>query len=313
MLTEKLFHIRKLIASAIACLGALSLVADTETVDGITWTYSVDAARNWGINDDTRVASLVSVPSSTSGAITIPSTLGGYPVVGICDEAFIDCSGLTSVTIPDGVVDIGPSAFSGCSGLTSVTIPNSVMYIGVRAFYGCSGLTNVTIPNSVTYIGDRAFYGCSGLTSVTMPDNVTEFSMTTFDGCGKLWCRILSNASASGGGSSSVSTTIVQQVESPYVLTDHVADRAIASVTVNSDCAIDSFVLRDGKVYDSMLRIVNTADHEVRLKLPSGYVYETFEGVDPLTIPANSRNMLSITRTADKTFLVSREKLKTIQ
>ena len=96
-------------------------------------------------------------------------------------------------------------------------------------------------------------------------------------------------------------------------MTDHAADRSIASVTVDSDCAIDSFVLKDGKVYDTMLRIVNTADHDVTVTLPAGYEYETFEGVTPLTIPANSRNMLSITRTADRTFLVSREKLKTVQ
>ena len=49
------------------------------------------------------------------------------------------------------------------------------------------------------------------------------------------------------------------------------------------------------------------------MNLPSGYEYETFKGVRPLTIPANSRNMLSITRTADGTFLVSREELETVQ
>ena len=108
-------------------------------------------------------------------------------------------------------------------------------------------------------------------------------------------------------------TTIVQQVAAPYALTDHAADRAIASVTVNGDCAIDSFVLKDGEVYDCALRIVNTADHDVKVSLPSGYVYETYKGVKPLTIPANSRNMLSITRTADKTFLVSREELEDVQ
>ena len=116
-----------------------------------------------------------------------------------------------------------------------------------------------------------------------------------------------------GSRSPAVVTTIVQQVAAPYALTDHAADRAIASVTVNGDCAIDSFVLKDGEVYDCALRIVNTADHDVKVSLPSGYVYETYKGVKPLTIPANSRNMLSITRTADKTFLVSREELEDVQ
>ena len=70
------------------------------------------------------------------------------------------------MTIPNSVTAIGNDAFSDCSGLTSVTIPNSVTSIGYNAFSWCSGLTSVTIPNSVTTISDRAFRNCSGLTSV---------------------------------------------------------------------------------------------------------------------------------------------------
>ena len=185
----------------------------------------------------------------------------------------------------------------------------------------------MTIPDSVTSIGDYAFYYCSGLTSVTIGNGAIGIGRWTFSGCRKLlsaWDRTLANASAAegmGGVSPSVVTTVVQQVvttvvqqvAAPYALTDHAADRAIASVTVNGDCAIDSFVLKDGEVYDCALRIVNTADHDVKVSMPSGYEYETFEGVDPLTIPANSRNLLTITRVADKTFLVSREKLTTVR
>ena len=117
------------------------------------------------------------------------------------------------------------------------------------------------------------------------------------------------SASGSGGGTVLPDTN----ADVSYTLSNAVADRTIASITVSNDCAIDSFVLKEGKVYDTVLRIVNTSNHAVRLTLPSGYTYETFEGVDPLTIPANSRNLLSITRTADATFLVSRERLKVIQ
>ena len=98
-----------------------------------------------------------------------------------------------------------------------------------------------------------------------------------------------------------------------YELAATPADRSIASISVESDCAIDSFVLTDGKVYDTALRIVNTSDNAVRLTLPTGYTYECFKGMSPLTIPAKSTNMLTITRTADNVFLVSREELETVQ
>ena len=86
--------------------------------------------------------------------------LGGCPVRSIEKDAFRDCSGLTSITIPEGVTSIGYYAFYGCSGLTSVTIPSSVTSIGSSAFGWCSNLSSVTISSSVTSIWADAFYAC---------------------------------------------------------------------------------------------------------------------------------------------------------
>ena len=55
---------------------------------------------------------------------------------------------------------LGDYAFRGCSGLTSLTLPSGVTEIGWGAFDGCKGLTSLTIPSSVTSIGKYAFYGC---------------------------------------------------------------------------------------------------------------------------------------------------------
>ncbi len=103
--------------------------------------------------------------------------------LGIADEAFSWCTGLTSVTIPDSMTSIGYRSFYNCTGLTSVTIPDSVTSIGGETFSGCSGLTSITIPDSVTSIGYEAFYKCSGLTSVTIPDSVTSIGFWAFYNC----------------------------------------------------------------------------------------------------------------------------------
>ena len=84
----------------------------------------------------------------------------------------------TSVTIPNGVTNIGSCAFYWCTELRSVTIPSGVTSIGDHAFYDCSGLMSVTIPSSVTSIGYHVFYGCDSLMSVTIPACVTELSAT---------------------------------------------------------------------------------------------------------------------------------------
>ena len=68
-----------------------------------------------------------------------------------------------SITYSDqtySVTSIGRSAFGNCSGLTSITIPESVTRIGDYAFSGCTGLTSITIPKSVTSIGSSAFFYC---------------------------------------------------------------------------------------------------------------------------------------------------------
>lgn len=80
--------------------------------------------------------------SCPDGVAVIPSSIDGKPVVRIGYQAFFNCSGLTSVTIPSSVTTIDQKAFSGCVGLTSVAIPSSVHNIGHHAFYGCTGLTS---------------------------------------------------------------------------------------------------------------------------------------------------------------------------
>ena len=121
----------------------------------------------------------------------------------------MNCSGLTSVTIPNSVTKIDKQAFKGCSGLTSVTwnakscadlygnstyyhpfngisniktfiFGNEVERIPANLCYGLSGLTSITIPNSVTTIGERAFNCCSSLASVTIGNSVSNIGNDAF-------------------------------------------------------------------------------------------------------------------------------------
>ena len=139
-----------------------------------------------GIYYDISETTATVIRGDCSGMIVIPESItynnSKYSVTSIEGYAFSDCSGLTSVTIPNSVTRIGNGAFRECSGLTSVTIPNSVTSIGEYAFYECRGLTSVTIPNSVTSIGDLAFYGCKGITQTIIVNDMFVFLPTGYEG-----------------------------------------------------------------------------------------------------------------------------------
>ena len=198
----------------LALLPIVANAQDPVEIDGIWYNLIVKA----------RQAEVTSKPSgSYSGEVVIPAsfTYDGkeFSVTSIGNYAFRNCSGLTSVTIPNSVTSIGGSAFYGCSGLTSVTIGNSVTSIGNNAFYNCSSLTSVTIPNSVTSIGEGAFSGCSGLTSVTIPNSVTSIGNYAFRYCSGLTSITIPNSVTSIGGGAFLNCSGLTSVTIPNSVT----------------------------------------------------------------------------------------------
>lgn len=231
-----------ILCSFIACAGALHSLAATETVNGITWIYTVS-------NDVATIGyeySNVTIPAIgeyVHGDIVVPDILGGCPVARIGESAFFRCTNLTSVLIPETVTSIGSHAFYECSGITNIallghgvksieqctfygciglnefTIPDSVSEIGYSAFSGCTNLADIVIPNSVKTIQPRAFEDCSALTKVTLPEGISEVRGQTFWRCCGLTDLAIPNSvtsiwwSAFEGCSSLTSITIPDSVE----------------------------------------------------------------------------------------------------
>ena len=183
--TNMKVKISTLFAALILSAGAL--FAEGTEVNGIYYIFddvnSVATVTYQG-------SSCSAVADEYTGTVVIPEkvTNGGkeYSVDSIGEGAFSECTGLTSVSIPNSIKSIGEGAFSECSGLTSFTIPNAVTSIGVWAFGACSQLASVTIGTSVKSIGEAAFYGCSGLTSVEIPNSVDSISDYAFGRCSSL-------------------------------------------------------------------------------------------------------------------------------
>ena len=122
------------------------------------------------------------VVASEMGHCVIPD------VVTVIDDHLFSNSALVSITIPEGVTEIGAEAFSYCYNLHEVTLPQSLRRIGRYAFIGCQNeaFNSLTIPSGVANVGGEIVYNCTHLTSVTVlpsiPPTVEEgWSPLTWD------------------------------------------------------------------------------------------------------------------------------------
>ena len=221
------------------------------------------------------------------------------------------------------LLTIKSNAFKNCSCLASLTLSNAMPTIESGAFYGCTMLRRVTIPSLMSTIQSDVFSSMSNLKEVIFlglpPENLENAGLAT-DVSIRYPSEYAEDWEAAIATCGFTNATVYEPTElaelvgdSRYGLSSQPGDRSIASVTISADAALDNFVLENGKVYDCIIRIVNTAAEDVAVTLPAGYTYETFKSATPLTIPANSRNILTITRTSDSTFLVTREELAVLQ
>jgi hypothetical protein len=122
--------------------------------------------------------------SQTTGVINIPSSVTDnnieYSVTSIGDNAFLNKSGLTSITFPNTLKVVGSQSFFSCSGLTSISIPN-LRNTNFASFASCRGLTSVSLPNLIG-LSANTFSGCWGLTSISLPNLITS-GASVFQGC----------------------------------------------------------------------------------------------------------------------------------
>ena len=178
-----------------------SAFGDCSSLTSITFPEGLTSIGEWSFNNCRSLTSitlpegLTSIGNSAFSGCSELKTAGpiggGYNIkfgwtTAIPNQAFFNCSSLTSITFPEGITSIGAGAFSGCRSLTSIEIPEGITSIGYRLFESCSSLTSVTIPNSVTSIEQEAFGDCTSLTSITLPEGLTSIGGGAFSGCSSL-------------------------------------------------------------------------------------------------------------------------------
>lgn len=150
-----------LVFSAVSCGGTSASSANGECGTGLTWEY----------DSKTNVLSITG-----NGKMTDFASASVVPWISVKAAA-------KTVTISEGVENVGDYAFYGFSALESVTLPASVVSIGKSSFAFAGALKNIALPSALTTIGDRAFEGCSALSGIKVPATVTELGTHAFAYC----------------------------------------------------------------------------------------------------------------------------------
>ena len=110
----------------------------------------------------------------------------GCGITEIPDYAFLGCSSLRRVKLPEGLLKIGFQAFSECERLEEINFPATLEDIGSNSFTYCSKLDNLVFPARLKHIGHNAFSFCSSLSEVLLPDSLTEIESYAFSDCDSL-------------------------------------------------------------------------------------------------------------------------------
>ena len=113
------------------------------------------------------------------GDVVVPAEIDGFTVDVIGISAFKGDT-ITSLTLPETVLELRSNAVSSCENLVSVTLPQSLVVINRMNFFSCNALSEVTIPAGVRYIGDGSFRFCDALRKITFEGVCPAIDMDCF-------------------------------------------------------------------------------------------------------------------------------------
>ncbi len=203
-------------------------------------------------------------------------SFGLSQIVTVEDEAFADCTSLSTVYLPSTLVSVGNWAFSGCTKLTvfAAAVGDALDSFGDGAFYGCTSLVEFTIPASVTTVGARAFEACSKLEEITVETVNNKSKLATVGARAFYGCRSLTTVSF--GTNSQLKTLAASAFENCSALQSIVLPKSLKTLEsgVFKGCtALNSVTLEVQQTTGSQSAavctwtLVNVADSADNLKL----------------------------------------------
>lgn len=139
---------------AYSCINEITLSADATYVGDHAFYKCDDLVKVfWDSNADIPDYAFSQDRSISSFVIRgSPKRIGEYA---------LNTASISSIVIPDSVIDIGEHAFEQCIQLSSASIGAGMTAIPATCFNSCNNLSNVTVAGVIREVGNSAFYGTS--------------------------------------------------------------------------------------------------------------------------------------------------------
>lgn len=174
---------------------SVTLPDGLETIGGSAFFFA-SGIKTLHIPDSVKTIGAMAFNYVSNAALNIPASIefigdsafSGSGVVGgdfpegltyIGEKAFLNCKGLTAITLPSTVETYGANIFYGCSNVTYVELPQNMEKIPNGLLWSCTSLKRIYIPSSVREIGNAAFYS-SGLEKLNLPDGLQKIDQWAF-------------------------------------------------------------------------------------------------------------------------------------
>jgi len=269
---------------------------------GITVHAETDGTYVYSVTNDVATITGVADKTTFTGEQIIPEKIGDYTVTKIATSAFKDCTGLTTISVPDTVTSIGSGAFEGCTSLEELSIPKDTYGTTSSSRFGyifghktVKGTSKPSTPTGTTYqnyyydyssgndeyyfytipaslrkvtitndteIGANAFYNCSNITEIVLCNKVTNIGENAFYNCNNLKKIDIGDSVTSIGASSFYYCSSLTAVTIPETLT-----------SIGSTAFYDCNTLTNIIIPDSVTTIgsgaFNSCDNLVNVSLSS--------------------------------------------
>ena len=245
---------KRFLSILLALMLSLSLLpwdaGAANAADGLTYRIEEGEARVSGCDKE------------ISGALVIPARAEGCPVTGIDSWALANIPGITSVTIPDSVTEIGDAAFYECENLKRVVLSKNVTVIPEDAFMNCYKLESINLPDTVTELGRYAFFGCDVLVLDKLPSSLKVIGDSALERTAMETLQIPAGVTEIGAGAFSFMRKL-KSITLPAGVTE-VKDYLFGSCDSLAEVNLPDGITRIGKDAFSLCHMLTD------LKLPAG-------------------------------------------